>query len=262
MNKREDDILRYISNEMNEEEKKRFEQQLAGDKQLREEVEGLMATQKALQNWPEGEFEAPALSTLESGSKPSPLKSLSFRKWMGYAAAVLLLLTFAWISDLQIAQKDNALILSFGPLEEEASYDSEQVAQIVDEAVGKYVAQTQKEETINAKKLEWQLAEMEEKMTGRLVRFYQKESNKVKQQLSDHERKQLLATEQLVRGLQLEQRVVLQEAILAVLDQLEQQRLEDRIDVKNAFQQINALLADLQEGGAVVAGNDLEVRHY
>jgi anti-sigma factor RsiW len=62
MKKREDAIIRYVSDEMTPEEKKQFEQQMAEDASLRNEVQELQATQKVLQSWPDTTFEAAALS--------------------------------------------------------------------------------------------------------------------------------------------------------------------------------------------------------
>ncbi len=264
MNKREDDILRYVSNEMTEAERQQFEQKLSEDIRLRAEVDELLATQKRLKEWPEEEFDIPSLSELETGKSSPKVKLLSRfpRRWMSYAAAFLLLFGFAWLSDLQITQKDHALILSFGPAEPPTTYQPDQVAQIVEKAVAKYAAQANAQEQAEEATKQQQWNQLEQEMTGRVMSLYQQEITKIRQQLNDHERRQLLATEQLVQGLQFEQRVMLQEAIYAVLDQLEQQRQEDRMDLAKAFQQINALLLDFQNGGGMVADGDMGVRHY
>lgn len=265
MNKREDAIIRYLTDEMTQEEKTQFEQQLAEDPTLEGEVREFEATQRALQSWPDAAFEVPPLAEFHPENKPrlAKLSAVGVPKWMSYAAAVLFLLGFAWLSDLQIAQKDNALILSFGPPQQAPSYDTEQVAQIVDLAVAKYA--TQANEGKNKEEaLDQRFAQLEKTVSSRLAALYQKDLNEIQQHLSDHERKQLIATEELVRGLQFEQRVLLQEAIVAVLDRIEQQRLEDRIGLENAFEQITTLLSEMQNGGTTVVDGltDVKVKHY
>jgi hypothetical protein len=265
MKKREDAIIRYVSDEMTTEEKKQFEQQMAEDASLRNEVQELQTTQKALQSWPDTTFELPPLAELPQKNLPkeSRLRSMGMPRWISYAAAVLLLLGFAWWSDLQLTQQDNALVLSFGPVEQAPSYSSDQVAQIVDQAMAKYTAQLQSEQMLKEQETDQQFIALEQKISSRLAALYQKDLKEVRQQLYDHERKQLLTTEELVRGLQFEQRVLFQEAIVAVLDQIEQQRIEDRIGLENAFEQITALLTDIQSGGMMMNGmTDLEGRHY
>ena len=265
MNKREDTIIRYLTNEMTQEEIIQFEEQLEKDPVLREEIRELQATQQVLQSWPETNFEVPPLAELHPENKPglSRLRAVGVPRWMSYAAAVLLLLGFAWLSDLQIAQKDNSLILSFGPAGQAPPYSTEQVAQIVDQAIAKY-ADHSKEEKSKEEELDQRFAKLEQTVTSRLASLYKKDLNEIRQHLSDHERKQLLATEELVRGLQFEQRVLLQEAIVAVLDRIEQQRLEDRIGLENAFEQITTLLTEIQnEGTTVVDGlTEVKVKHY
>lgn len=265
MKNREDAVIRYVSDEMTQKEKIQFEQQMAEDASLREEVQELQATQEVLRSWPDTTFEVPTLAEVQQENSPkvARLRSVGVPKWMSYAAAVLLLLGFAWLSDLQLTQQDNALVLSFGPIEEAPSYSGEEVAQIVDQTMAKYTAQLQSEKTAKEQKVDQQFTAMEQKITSRLAALYQKDLQEVQQQLNDHERKQLLATEELVRGLQFEQRVLLQEAIVAVLDRIEQQRLEDRIGLENAFEQITTLLTDIQSGGLMMEGvTDLEGRHY
>jgi hypothetical protein len=265
MKNREDAIIRYVSDEMTPKEKIQFEQQMAEDASLREEVQELQATQEVLQSWPDTTFEVPSLADVQQEDPPkiARLRAVGMPRWMSYAAAVLLLLGFAWLSDLQVTQQDHALVLSFGPAEQSPSYSGEQVAQIVDQAMAKYTAQLQSEKTAEEQKADQQFTALEQKITSRLAALYQKDLQEVRQQLYDHERKQLLATEELVRGLQFEQRVLMQEAIVAVLERIEQQRLEDRIGLENAFEQITTLLTDIQNGGLMMEGvTDLEGRHY
>lgn len=267
MNKREDAVIRYVTNEMTQEERQHFEQQMQKDPGLLREVGDFRDTQKVLQQWQEPEFEVPSFADLEAEAPKKgsviQLSAVRFPKWMSYAAAVLFLLGFAWLSDLQIAQKDNSLVLSFGPAEKEASYNTDQVAQIVDQAIAKYASQAQEQDSKEAE-LNQQFANLEKRVTARLAALYQKDLKEIQQHLTDHERKQLLATEELARGLQFEQRVLLQEAIIAVLDKIEQQRLEDRIGLENAFEQITTLLTEIQSGGTTVVDGvtDLGVKHY
>lgn len=266
MNKREEEILRYVTDEMQPEEKIQFEQQLLEDPDLQEEINKLQKTQEALQEWPDMDFDLPSVSTFETGNptKAEIPKKLSVHRWIPYAAAILLLPLFAWITDLQVSQKDNAMIFSFGPVEEPVSYNTEQVAQIVDQAVAKYADQANSLKIKEDHKIDEQFSNLEKSMTSKLVALYRNELMDVKQQLNDHERKQLLSTEELVRGLQLEQRVLLQDAILAILDQFEQQRLEDRLDVDKAFERITVLLAQIQSGETTFEKGmaDLKGMHY
>ncbi len=267
LDKRREDILRYISDEMESSEREQFEIRLSNDSELQEEVLAFQETQGTLKLWENTDFEIPsAIDLLEENTQQAKIRKLpALKRWMSYAAAAAGLLFFAWISDLQFTQKGNAFTFHFGPLANQEPVGEDRISEIVEIALSKYEQNSeQDQQNVNQDKIDSQIEHMETNLTAKLAALYRTELNEIKKNQSIHERKQLAAIEELVQGMQFEQRLVLQETIVAVLDQLEQQRLEDRIEVESAFQRVNELFANIQlntaNGGTESA--DVKLVHY
>ena len=236
------DIIKFLTGEMEGDEKKRFIQQLESDDSLRMQVEELSQVQSQLGVWENGDITVPEFrprdNKMNDGvqKEPKPTRKLYLPQWMKYAASFIGLMVLLQISGLKIHQQGNTLMMSFGePNVDMMSADD--VDQLIVRALDKY-----------SEKQNYQFANFKSEMNSDLSQIaasIDAISSGSNMSLADMERMfdknldaQYVSLESMIRGIEDNQRQELEDSFTGFMEYIDNRRIKDQSKIQNAFNDI------------------------
>jgi ribosomal protein S17E len=147
-------MMDYLYDELDPADKKAFEEELARNSELREELGAFQSEKNVLRNWADEKVTAPPFFNVQKGEKRS--SSSNGLKWFfSIAASLLILLVAAKFTGLEISSHDGEFRLAFSQgVEEKNQLKPKEIEQMVSYALANYEDKLDNERKENKQELE------------------------------------------------------------------------------------------------------------
>jgi len=131
-------MMDYLYDELNPAEKKAFEEELARNPELKEEMEAFQRSKNALGYWEDEKISAPPFFNIQPSQKQN--SSQNGLKWfLSIAASLLILMVAAKFTGMEISNQEGGFRIAFG--EEDSTnkqLDKSEIQQMVNVALSNY----------------------------------------------------------------------------------------------------------------------------
>lgn len=164
-------MMDYLYDELNPEERKAFEEEMAQNPELKEELEAFQSDKKMLGNWEDEEVSAPPFINIHKNSERN--NSQTGLKWfLSIAASLLILMVAAKFTGLEISNQKGEFRIAFG---QEINTDQQagkaEIEQMVNTALANYEQKLDAERKEDKQELESYLTQ-QSKQNKQLINNY------------------------------------------------------------------------------------------
>jgi|GEM_PF-5830916 hypothetical protein len=188
-------MMDYLYDELNPEERKAFEEELAQNPELKEELEAFQSGKEILGNWEDKKVSAPPFFNIYKN--PGKNNAQTGYKWfLSIAASLLILMVAAKFTGLEISNQQGEFRIALGQeIQSENQVDKDEIQQMVNLALTNYEQKLDAERKEDKQELESYLTQQSQQnkqlinnyLTGlqesnvEMMQAYWKESNEQQQ---------------------------------------------------------------------------------
>lgn len=141
-------MMDYLYDELNPEERKAFEEELAQNTELKEELEAFQSGKEILGNWEDEKVSAPPFLNIYKNTEKNNSQS-GFKWFLSIAASILILMVAAKFTGLEISNQSGEFRIAFGnEVKTDKQVDKDEIQQMVNFALTNY------EEKLNTQRKE------------------------------------------------------------------------------------------------------------
>ncbi|MGM0579052.1 MAG: anti-sigma factor family protein [Bacteroidota bacterium] len=188
-------MMDYLYDELNPEERKAFEEELAQNQELKEELEAFQSDKEILGNWEDEKVSAPPFFNIYKN--PEKNNGQTGLKWfLSIAASLLILMVAAKFTGLEISNQNGEFRIALGQeIQSDNQMDKDEIQQLVNLALTNYEEKLDAERKEDKQELESYLTQQSQQnkklinnyLTGlqesnvEMMQAYWKESNEQQQ---------------------------------------------------------------------------------
>ena len=240
-------IINYLTGEMSAEEIIQFEKQLNKNELMQSQIEEMKKIQSQMGVWDNQDIEVPDYNDLMSPStikgdgigQPLNMKGrsrFSIPLWARYAAVFLGFVLFLQIIGLEVSQKGNALMVSFGEPELE-HLDESDVDRIVAKALDNYT-QNQSRDFVNFKnQVNSNLGQLSNSV-NQIAASNKMDIHQLKNFLDRNLEDQYANIQLTIKDNDNTQRQEMEDSFTSLVEYLDNNRVKDQLKIQNAFSDI------------------------
>lgn len=188
-------MMDYLYNELNPEDKKAFEEELAQNPELKEELEAFQSGKEILGNWEDEKVSAPPFINIHKNPESNNSQK-GFKWFLSVAASLLILMVAAKFTGLEISNQEGGFQIAFGEtIPSNQPMDQTEIQQMVNVALSNYEKKLDAERKEDKQELEHYLSQQSQQnkqlinnyLTGlqesnvEMMQTYWKESNEQQQ---------------------------------------------------------------------------------
>ncbi len=188
-------MMDYLYDELNPEDRKAFEEELAQNPELKEELEAFQSGKEILRNWEDEKVSAPPFFNIYKNPEKSDSQN-GFKWLLSIAASLLILMVAAKFTGLEISNQSDGFRIALGQKDQPVNeIDKGEIQQMVNIALTNYEEKLDAERKENKQELENYLTQQSNQnkklisnyLTGlqesnvNMMQTYWKESNEQQQ---------------------------------------------------------------------------------
>jgi len=233
------DIINYLYDEMSPEEKRKFEEKMAHDSALKEEVEALLETRSLLGQLPDKEVVEPSVKTTSSLIHHNHDSFQWIKPLVSVAAVIVILLVAGYLTRFTLQYNEQGLFISFGAnVNHQDRYaEKSEVDQLMKHALANQQVTFQKELAKTSDSLQT--------LYTLLAQFSQEKNNQrqitpskavseaeLKKQIADWQSVNQALLQNYIKTVSQQQQEYMQDVLVQFSDYLQQQRENDLIMIR------------------------------
>jgi len=249
-NASEENIINYITGEMNEADARKFESRIHSETNLKAKVEEMQSTLDELRIWSDAEISIPPVEKWDIHSSAGKHglvgseRKLHLPGWMRYAAAFLGFAILWQISGLRLTHQSNTLMLSVGDPELGVLKNTD-VDALVEEAIADYALQQNQVLEQFKNDMSQNLSEITVKV-DRIDMENQLTVTQLEDIFNRNLDKQYVNLESMIKGIEDMQRQELEDSFTGLVEYIENKRVKDQFKIQNAFNEIATAINNQQ----------------
>ncbi|WMN11553.1 hypothetical protein QYS49_38830 [Marivirga salinae] len=188
-------MMDYLYDELNPEDRKAFEEELAQNPELKEELEAFQSGKEILGNWEDEKVSAPPFFNVYKNPEKNNTQT-GYKWFLSIAASLLILMVAAKFTGLEISNQNGEFRIALGKeIESDNQVDKDEIQQLVNLALTNYEEKLDAERKEDKQELESYLTQQSQQnkklinnyLTGlqesnvEMMQAYWKESNEQQQ---------------------------------------------------------------------------------
>lgn len=232
-------IIDYISGEMDHIDRIAFEQLMDSDPAIKVQVEEMQSAQSVLGNWDDASIEIPGFEIPEIHNNASPTKVVqlrTFSPWMKYAASAAAVIGLLWMSGLQVNTAGNSMTLSFGAPQQQLGVD-EKIDLAVTRALEKYTANQSIHLTQLSNQIGTEIAEVKSSVMN-VSNNWDNQKAAVQNMMNNISDKQYDKLQAAFLKNKYDQTLQIDETLADLIEYIDDKRLDDLNQIQGAFTQL------------------------